>query len=227
MKKDIPKKKTTAHRLFRELQQVWRQQRALGKHKLKNPIQKGWTVEARVREDILNRSDADVFMKMVKQLPFNKHIVRDLKNLRQDKFDVFYLDRDEFAAFHGFTEYTKKRMQFPDHFWTKYFESYKVATSYTYANVEIQKWRLNQQYNRCFEFHIVPNMINEIPIIDPDLESQEKIIKNQMEKNDLWRYIYGNNDDGYHYEGYQKKQKELEQEFHKEIWGNLNEKEVA
>jgi hypothetical protein len=114
----------------------------------------------------------------------------------------------------------KEKIPFPEHYWTKYFKLVNSVYS-NYYGTPVKEYVLRTEYVRCFQSKIEPHMIYEIPIIDPSLESQQHILNNRMKQNDYWKYIYGNTDDGYHYEGYEMKQKELLEEFYKEIRNEL------
>lgn len=214
MKDNRPHKKTEAFKTHRELLKVQKKQQKLGFYKLPEPRQKGWQSVFSVRADVMLTSKAEIFQKI---LPAIQHDVvrRKIEDFRIEGFRVQTEWNGNWSdvGFHSIPIHMKEYWNFPEHYWTKYFKLRSVVyTSYTTQNFE-----LGRAYERNFQSKIEPHMIYRIPIIDPTLESERKFLADKMTQNDYWKYICGSTDDGYEYEGYAMKQKELLDEFYKEI----------
>jgi hypothetical protein len=215
MKDNRPHKKTEAFKTHRELQKVQKKQRKLGFYKLPEPRQKGWQSVFSVRADILLSSKANVFLQI---LPAIQHhdVSRKIEDFRIEGFRVQRKSEKNVWYDVGFSDISLRRKDswnFPEYYWTKYFKL--RVTDYSFYKIE--EFRLHGQFERCFQSKIEPHMIYRIPIIDPSLESERKFLADKMTQNDYWKYICGNTDDGYEYEGYAMKQKELLNVFYKEI----------
>lgn len=234
MNKKIPPKKLLAKKTWLALRKVRKKQASLGNYKLPTPRQKGWRVATYVRADILLSSQADVYKRILPHIAAaNYHVSRKQDDFIAEEFKVRHFQSRygkrsdptywSVIPFSSIPEWRKDKIDFPEFYWTKYFSRVRDEST-SFLNVDRWKYVLKSQYHRCFGMKVVPNMIHSIPIIDPDLESQESYFEAKMEQNDYWKHVFNQNDDSYQYEGYMKGQRELEREFHKEIREELAKK---
>ena len=177
MQTKYTEKQILARQLYWELDEIREKQRKLGVFKLNPPIQRGWARQWLLRADILRSSDGNRYLKI---LPFvqNSQVSRttDFSGRNELKLKTISLKQ-------------KDLLDWPEFWWDKYFD---------YINEEYgYRTGVEYKYNKCysikkpylFEIEIVPNFIEYLPIIDPQLESREKEIYNKIEKKNLWTVI--------------------------------------
>lgn len=184
MKDKYTERQKLAKILYKELENIREQKRALGYFKLKEPIQKGWKEQFKVREDILKSSDGKRYQEILKYIQnFRISRTTEFKDNPKYKFGLKSISVD-----------LKDEIDFPDFYWDKYFFRAFDYSKYYKTGVEIkykQYYFIRRPY--VFESEILPNYIFQIPIIDPKLESREKELNNKIEKLNLWPTIYKNN----------------------------------
>jgi len=180
MKSKRTEKQKIAFSLYSELKDIWEQKSKLGRFKLKVPIQNGWRKEWRVRGDVMRSSEGSNYLKI---LPLVKNSVYSRTTLFSD---------DNKLGLKGVSErYIENNPKvLPEFFWSKYFDLQTDFHSFYKTGVEvIYRKFYHVKRQSAFETIIVPNFIDSLPIISPELDSRQQEIQNKIEKLKLWPII--------------------------------------
>lgn len=171
-----------------------RQQQALGYEPLDPPIQRGWKRTFVLREDIKLSPHAEFFenlLKVINTVQYSHR--RDFKKKKKRKGRKVHIDRiqqPEVLHEYLFKKLTAEQQQyFREELEIKAHRQHEKIRKYIFTQV----WR--------FVLKVSPNMITEVKIIDPELESRQTQLDNYIERNRLRPRICKIRGETYHYRG--------------------------
>lgn len=205
---------------MQELDEVNKLIRQLGKHKLDQPIQKGWRASLKIRQDILKTTDGARYLNI---LPY-------VQNYWYSRTTDFTIQTTAFQAGrriedHGPKSISEKKFKnrlmsdLPE-FYEKFFISYpSFKDAFTVGSKMIVPLRYRIKREHVFETIIEKNYISELPIIDPALESQHKKLYDKLEHANAWNILYGKYKNRWN-DGFTREDlilRELEKEIRKEL----------
>lgn len=186
-------------KLMSELNDLMSKRRRLPKVKC-IPYQDGWVVSIRLREDILNREDADFLVNLIKIGYSEKIYIRDIKEIRLIRKGIYSYTRGKGdrklivdlippkrrlseKQYEALTEQQKR------HF-LRYTDGYNYRWLWTghKTNYDVYYKLFVPAY--WIKLRVKPNMVSEMRDISPELEARYQYVKDQLEKPPYMKYYY-------------------------------------
>jgi hypothetical protein len=160
-------------KLERELNDLWKAERNLPVIKLEKPIRHGWKKFFVLREDIANRSDAQVFREILERI--NSVVTCRKKNFKV-KSGKKLVDID-----HHLRSIPKDSWNFPEHY-KKYF---------WLCGGCVHRHGPSYHFGPTFYFvtKIKPHYLTHVRVEDGDLESRKQKIYNKMRHLEGWQKL--------------------------------------
>ncbi len=149
------------------------------------PFQSGWKVFVSFRDDIMNRDDV-YFLFHLLSIGYEKYwITRNIKHIKAVRNNIYAIvERNNYVnliprrkkiSIKQYESFTAREQ--------KWFTKYETIYNHTYYKINIPLYWI--------KLKVKPNIVTQIKDINPELESQYQLIRNELNHNYWWRFDKG------------------------------------